>query len=58
MGLKTGYTSKAGRCLIAVGESGGHQVVIVLLDAPNRWWEAAGLVEQGLGYAKLRASGR
>jgi D-alanyl-D-alanine carboxypeptidase (penicillin-binding protein 5/6) len=58
VGLKTGYTSKAGRCLIAVGESGGHQVVIVLLDAPNRWWEAAGLVEQGLGYAKLRAAGR
>jgi serine-type D-Ala-D-Ala carboxypeptidase (penicillin-binding protein 5/6) len=57
-GLKSGYTSKAGRCLIAVGEDGTHQVVIVMLGARDRWWEAAGLIPQALGHARLRAAPR
>lgn len=44
-GLKTGYTPGAGRCLIAVTERGGRQVLLVLLHAPDRWWDAAGLIE-------------
>jgi D-alanyl-D-alanine carboxypeptidase (penicillin-binding protein 5/6) len=40
LGLKTGYTSQAGHCLIAVAEQSGHRVWLVLLDSPRRWWTA------------------
>lgn len=37
VGVKTGYTPEAGRCLIALAERDGIQVLIVLLRAKNRW---------------------
>jgi D-alanyl-D-alanine carboxypeptidase (penicillin-binding protein 5/6) len=37
MGLKTGFTAQAGKCLIAVAEQDGHRVWIVLLDSHQRW---------------------
>jgi D-alanyl-D-alanine carboxypeptidase (penicillin-binding protein 5/6) len=37
VGLKTGYTAQAGRCLIAVAEQSGHRVWLVLLDSQRRW---------------------
>ncbi len=40
MGMKTGYTAHAGRCLIAVAEQSGHRVWLVLLDSQKRWWMA------------------
>ena len=40
LGLKTGYTAQAGRCLIALAEQSGHRVWIVLLDSRQRWWVA------------------
>jgi serine-type D-Ala-D-Ala carboxypeptidase (penicillin-binding protein 5/6) len=40
MGLKTGYTAQAGRCLIAVAEQSGHRVWLVLLDSQRRWTSA------------------
>jgi D-alanyl-D-alanine carboxypeptidase (penicillin-binding protein 5/6) len=44
-GVKTGTTQAAGRCVIARAERGGTEVLVVLLDAPDRWWTAAALVE-------------
>jgi D-alanyl-D-alanine carboxypeptidase (penicillin-binding protein 5/6) len=44
-GLKTGYTPGAGRCLVAVADRDGVQVLAVLLHAPDRWWDSAGLLE-------------
>lgn len=44
-GLKTGYTPGAGRCLVALAERDGVQVLAVLLHAPDRWWDSAGLLE-------------
>ena len=44
IGLKTGYTSKAGNCLVALAERDGVRVLVVLLNAPNRWWNAVGLL--------------
>jgi D-alanyl-D-alanine carboxypeptidase len=35
VGLKTGYTSEAGRCLIAVVRRGGRTLAAVLLHSPN-----------------------
>jgi len=44
-GLKTGTTPAAGRCLVAVVERDGRRVLVVLLHAPERWWDSVGLVE-------------
>ena len=48
-GLKSGYTSGAGNCVIALGERGGHYAMVILLGATDRWWEASGLIAQALG---------
>lgn len=37
VGVKTGYTPEAGRCLIALAERDGVEVLIVLLRAQDRW---------------------
>lgn len=52
-GVKSGYTPGAGKCLVAAAERDGHKVVLVLLDAADRWWTAAGLVE--LAFDEARA---
>ncbi|TDR40125.1 D-alanyl-D-alanine carboxypeptidase (penicillin-binding protein 5/6) [Tahibacter aquaticus] len=44
-GLKTGTTPAAGRCLVAFVERDGRRVLVVLLHAPERWWDSVGLVE-------------
>jgi len=48
-GLKSGFTSGAGNCVIALGERDGHYAIVVLLGSPNRWWETTGLIAQALG---------
>lgn len=45
LGLKTGTTPAAGRCLVAVVERDGRRVLVMLLHAPERWWDSVGLVE-------------
>jgi serine-type D-Ala-D-Ala carboxypeptidase (penicillin-binding protein 5/6) len=37
MGVKTGFTFKAGPCLVAVSKRNNTRVMIVLLNARNRW---------------------
>lgn len=51
-GLKTGYTPGAGRCLIALAERDGVEVLAVLLDAPDRWWDTVGLLELAFDEAR------
>lgn len=46
LGLKTGYTARAGNCLVALAERNGVRVLVVLLNAPNRWWNAVGLLDR------------
>jgi D-alanyl-D-alanine carboxypeptidase len=46
IGLKTGYTSAAGRCLIAVVRRGGRTLGAVLLDSPNPGEQAKRLFEK------------
>jgi serine-type D-Ala-D-Ala carboxypeptidase (penicillin-binding protein 5/6) len=46
IGLKTGHTEGAGNCLVALAERDGVRVLAVLLNAPNRWWNAAGLLDR------------
>ena len=44
-GVKTGWTPGAGKCLVVLAERQGREVLVVLLGAPDRFWNAAGLVE-------------
>jgi len=45
IGVKTGYTGKAGRCLVALAEKGGRRVMVIMLNAKSRWWDTIGLIE-------------
>lgn len=44
-GVKTGTTAAAGRCIVALAERDGREVLVVLLGAPDRWWTAAAIIE-------------
>jgi D-alanyl-D-alanine carboxypeptidase len=46
-GVKTGYTHRAGRCLVASASRGGRQLIAVLLNDDDRWTNAAALLEYG-----------
>ncbi len=37
IGVKTGFTNKAGACLIARAKKGNNDVLMVMLNASNRW---------------------
>jgi len=45
-GVKTGFTSHAGKCLIGMVRRGGKRVIVVLLNAADRWWTASILLEE------------
>ncbi|MDK9694320.1 MAG: D-alanyl-D-alanine carboxypeptidase, partial [Sulfurimonas sp.] len=40
VGVKTGYTNQAGACLIARGKKDKNDVLLVMLNADNRWVNA------------------
>ena len=44
-GFKTGYTKKAGRCLIASSSRNGLDVVAVVLNEPDMWYKCASLMD-------------
>jgi len=46
-GVKTGYTSKAGRCLIASMIKDGRHLLLVGLNLMDRWEQAASLLRYG-----------
>ena len=45
-GVKTRYTPGAGKCLIAFARRNGTQALLVLLDAPDRWWDAEAMLDR------------
>ncbi|HEV8243897.1 MAG TPA: D-alanyl-D-alanine carboxypeptidase family protein [Nitrospirales bacterium] len=48
IGVKTGFTRGAGRCLIAVVSREEKDLLLVLLNARHRWGRAQNLIEYGL----------
>ena len=48
IGVKTGYTRGAGRCLITVVTRDDRELLLVLLNARQRWWRAQELITYGL----------
>lgn len=47
-GIKTGFTSKAGRCLIAKVSQNGSDLLLVILHSNRRWDTAKNLITFGL----------
>jgi D-alanyl-D-alanine carboxypeptidase len=47
LGIKTGFTDAAGRCLVAAVRRGGHRLGVVLLHSPDPGRQAVQLFERG-----------
>ncbi len=47
-GIKTGYTTEAGLCLVTYLDYGGHKIIAVLLNAQNRRQEMKDLLDYSL----------
>ena len=45
VGVKTGFTEKAGRCLISAYDYEGCKIITVTLNAPNDWQDHKNIVE-------------
>ena len=54
-GIKTGFTKKAGRCLVSSAERGGAQLICVTLNAPDDWNDHIALFEYGFSQLETRA---
>ncbi|MGZ8463542.1 MAG: D-alanyl-D-alanine carboxypeptidase family protein [Candidatus Deferrimicrobiaceae bacterium] len=57
-GVKTGFTGRAGKCLVAFAERGGKRVLLVLLNAPDRWWKAEEILDAAFARGSGAAAGR
>jgi D-alanyl-D-alanine carboxypeptidase (penicillin-binding protein 5/6) len=55
-GVKTGHTGRAGHCLVGLVERDGVRVLVVLLGARDRWWDAVAMVEQAFDRARAMSS--
>jgi serine-type D-Ala-D-Ala carboxypeptidase (penicillin-binding protein 5/6) len=51
IGVKSGFTSKAGKCLIALADRGGVRVLLVMLGGRDRWWDAHAILDHAFAYA-------
>lgn len=47
IGMKTGYTDKAGRTLVSAAERDGQKLIVVTLNDPNDWKDHAALFDYG-----------
>ena len=58
IGVKTGFTGAAGKCLVALAERGGKRVLLVLLNAPDRWWKAEEILDAAFAHGSGASSAR
>ncbi len=58
VGVKSGYTQGAGPCLVALAERGRTRVLLVMLNAPNRWWDAVAMLDSAFALPAGRPAGR
>lgn len=47
IGVKTGFTKAAGRCLVSAAERNGRTLIAVTLNAPDDWNDHITMLEQG-----------
>ncbi|CAM3569913.1 D-alanyl-D-alanine carboxypeptidase family protein [Marinicrinis lubricantis] len=53
-GVKTGYTKKAGRCLVSSATRGNQQLAVVTLNDPNDWVDHSNLLDYGFKHYPLK----
>jgi serine-type D-Ala-D-Ala carboxypeptidase (penicillin-binding protein 5/6) len=46
-GIKTGWTTPAGRCFVGAATREGRRLIVVLLNAPSMWEDAVALLDYG-----------
>jgi serine-type D-Ala-D-Ala carboxypeptidase (penicillin-binding protein 5/6) len=56
-GVKTGFTSKAGKCLVAYTKRDKTDVLLVLLNSPNRWSIAVEMMDKAFAEASSKKNG-
>lgn len=54
IGVKTGYTIKAGRCLVSAADRDGRVLIAVTLKAPDDWKDHAALYDAGFAQFRTR----
>lgn len=52
IGVKTGFTDEAGRCLVSAAEKGGVKLIAVTLNAADDWNDHIKMFETGFACAK------
>ena len=52
VGVKTGFTPGAGKCLVAIARRGSVEVLLVLLNGRNRWWESVEALDRAFAEAQ------
>ena len=52
IGLKTGSTDNAGKCLVAYVKRDGHEILLVMLHGQDRWWDAVDILDLAFAHAK------
>lgn len=50
IGVKTGFTDEAGRCLVSAAEKNGVELICVTLNDPNDWEDHIKLYEYGFSH--------
>jgi D-alanyl-D-alanine carboxypeptidase (penicillin-binding protein 5/6) len=58
IGVKTGFTRAAGKCLVGLAERGGKRILLVLLNAPDRWWKAEEILDAAFAHGSGASSAR
>ncbi|MBQ7009305.1 MAG: D-alanyl-D-alanine carboxypeptidase [Ruminococcus sp.] len=54
IGVKTGFTDEAGRCLVSAAEKDGVTLICVTLNAPNDWNDHIKLYDYGFSVAEIQ----
>lgn len=57
IGVKSGFTAKAGKCVAAAVHRDGRRVLLVLLNAPDRWWTAVSMLDRAFGSTQVSQTG-
>lgn len=52
MGVKTGFTDRAGRCLVSAAERNGVRLIAVTLNAPDDWNDHTKMLDYGFATVK------